>query len=157
MLYLSSSEKDTYRFGFLLGQAANAGDILLLSGDLGSGKTVIAKGIASGCGTRDYVTSPTFSLMNRYSGRLPIYHFDLYRLTQPEDLYDIDYEEYFYGDGITIVEWPERMGYLSPEECLEISIRLAEETNSRIIEIKADIQGFERYREVLKRYESTCD
>ena len=156
MIYLSSSEKDTLRFGHLLGRAAAAGDILLLTGDLGAGKTVIARGIASGCGAEEYVTSPTYTLMNRYSGRLTVYHFDLYRLAQPEDLYDLDYEEYFYGDGITIVEWPERMGYLYPEEGLEINVRIAEDGNTRIIEIENGARDFEKYREVLKEYESTC-
>jgi tRNA threonylcarbamoyladenosine biosynthesis protein TsaE len=94
-----------------------SGDIVFLKGDLGAGKTVFAKGIAKALKVGEAnVVSPTFVLMNYYEGKLPIYHFDLYRLEKPEELKTVQFDEYFYGDGICLIEWPERLGNLAPKE-----------------------------------------
>ncbi len=146
-------EEDTGTIGFKIGKIAKASDILLLSGDLGSGKTVLAKGIAAGAGVSAPITSPTYTLMNLYEGNCPVYHFDLYRLRLPEELYDLDYEEYFYGDGITLVEWPERLGFLMPDNYLSLTIIHDLENEGRRIQVVAAGQAYHKYLEVLKTYE----
>lgn len=101
------------RFAKLL----QAGDIVFLQGDLGAGKTVFMKGMAQALKLNPaQVNSPTFVLMNFYEGKLRLYHFDLYRLENPEELKSVQFDEYFYGDGVSIVEWPERLGKLAPKE-----------------------------------------
>ena len=150
LTYLSGSEDDTFRFGDRIGENVRPGDILLLYGDLGSGKTVLARGIAHGVGVSDMVTSPTFTLMNRYTGNFPVYHFDLYRLTQPEELYDLDYEEYFFGDGIAVAEWPERMGYLIPEEKMQIILEKTDSENRRKIILDPSGGRYAALEEVLR-------
>lgn len=108
---VSASEEQTLRIGTLIGRCLDAPLLILLQGDLGAGKTVLARGIARGLGvaTRTPITSPTFTLMNHYPARLDLYHFDLYRLSGPEDLIDIGFDEYAFGDGVALVEWPEKL------------------------------------------------
>lgn len=132
--------EDTENLGFILGQEAKKGDIFCLSGDLGAGKTVFAKGFAKGIGYNDNVTSPTFTLMNEYiGGRLPIYHFDLYRLEGGEsDMESIGYEDYFYGKGVSLIEWAEIAGDIIPVDAIWIKIDAAEETEHRQISIKTN-------------------
>ncbi|MCL1878471.1 MAG: tRNA (adenosine(37)-N6)-threonylcarbamoyltransferase complex ATPase subunit type 1 TsaE [Defluviitaleaceae bacterium] len=109
MIMISRSAEETEKIAFEFGQRARAGDIFCLSGELGAGKTVFVKGFARGVGYEGCVTSPTFTIMNEYEGgRLPIYHFDLYRLEGACDLENIGYEEFFFGCGVSLVEWPER-------------------------------------------------
>jgi tRNA threonylcarbamoyladenosine biosynthesis protein TsaE len=134
-IYKTNCEEETMDLGSRIGEIADAGSVILLSGDLGAGKTVLARGIARGLGISEPITSPTYTLLNIYQGRLPLYHFDIYRLTQPEDLYDLDFEEYLYGDGVVLVEWPERMGDLFSDECMHISIE-KKDGQQRIISIK---------------------
>jgi len=153
LIWIAESEEDTLAFGKRIGENLRPGDILLLYGDLGSGKTVLSKGIACGTGVSDMVTSPTFTLMNPYAGKYPVYHFDLYRLTRPEELYDLDYEEYFYGDGIAIVEWPERMGHLLPEEYMKICLFKTDSVTRRKITLEPFGRRFEELEEVLRPYE----
>nr|WP_320048400.1 tRNA (adenosine(37)-N6)-threonylcarbamoyltransferase complex ATPase subunit type 1 TsaE [uncultured Desulfuromonas sp.] len=106
----SSSEQQTLQLGAALGEILSAGSLVLLRGDLGAGKTCLASGIARGLGVAPSVpiTSPTYTLLNCYDGRLPLYHFDLYRLAGEEELEELGFDEYFHGDGIALVEWPER-------------------------------------------------
>jgi len=118
----SASAEETRRLGEILGKRAAAGDVYCLSGDLGAGKTVLAKGVAVGLGVRGMVTSPTFTLINEYEGRIPFYHMDFYRLEGPEELADLGYEEYFYGQGVTLIEWAENATDVLPEERLDIKI-----------------------------------
>ncbi|MBD1399772.1 tRNA (adenosine(37)-N6)-threonylcarbamoyltransferase complex ATPase subunit type 1 TsaE [Pelovirga terrestris] len=108
---ISASEKQTLKIGRLIGRCLDAPLLMLLQGDLGAGKTVLARGIARGLGvaTRIPITSPTFTLMNHYPARIDLYHFDLYRLSGPEDLMDIGFDEYAFGDGVALVEWPEKL------------------------------------------------
>lgn len=157
LTWLSESEKDTFNFGSWIGANARPGDIILLYGDLGSGKTVLSKGIAKGAGVSDMVTSPTFTLMNQYNGNYPVYHFDIYRLNQPEELFDLDYEEYIYGDGIAIVEWPDRMGELTPKECIKISFKKSELMDQRVITLECLGTRYAEREEVLKQYEGISD
>jgi len=108
---VSSSEEQTLAIGTLIGQCLDAPLLILLQGHLGAGKSVMARGIARGLGVAAQIpiTSPTFTLMNHYPARLDLYHFDLYRLSGPEDLVDIGFDEYAFGNGVALVEWPEKL------------------------------------------------
>lgn len=109
------SHAETAAVGFGLAKKAGPGDIVLLSGEMGAGKTALAAGFARGLGVAADIVSPTFTVLNEYrSGRLPLFHFDLYRLESPLGLAGIGYEEYFFGDGVSLVEWPENGGGLVP-------------------------------------------
>lgn len=119
----SHGEADTFAFGRTLAAGLRAGDVVLLRGDLGAGKTVLARGIAVGLGVpAEEVRSPTFTLVNPYQGRLPVYHLDLYRIERAADLDELGLEEILGGDGVAIVEWGERLGAWRPKHFLEISI-----------------------------------
>lgn len=118
----TSSPEETARVGKSLGAILRAGDVICLNGDLGAGKTCFAQGVACGLEVDGPVTSPTFTLINEYQGRLPLYHMDVYRLADSLEMEDLGYEEYFYGDGVTLVEWAERVKELLPEERLDITI-----------------------------------
>ena len=119
----SHGEADTFSFGRALASGLRAGDVVLLRGDLGAGKTVLARGIAVGLGVpAEEVRSPTFTLVNPYRGRLPVYHLDLYRIEKAADLDELGLEEILGGDGVAIVEWGERLGAWRPTRCLEIAI-----------------------------------
>jgi len=123
--FISHSVHDTLSFGKVLSGYLQKSDIICLFGQLGAGKTVFTKGIASGLGIkRDKIISPTFVLIREHHGRIPLYHFDFYRLSQTCDITALGYEEYFYGEGISVIEWPERLGNLMPEEflCVELSV-----------------------------------
>lgn len=115
----TNNEKETFALGYKIGLMAKPGTIILLCGDLGSGKTVITKGIAKGLNITANVTSPTFTIMNDYTGKYKLYHFDLFRLNTMDELIDIGYEEYFYDeDGIVVIEWADRLDFLTPSEYL---------------------------------------
>lgn len=119
----SYSEQDTGRLGETLAKAAKPGQIYCLEGDLGVGKTVFTQGFARGLGVEGPVTSPTFTIVQQYEeGRIPLYHFDVYRLADLEELEEIGYEEYFFGDGVCLIEWPSRVEELIPAEAVRITI-----------------------------------
>ena len=153
LTWQSHSEEQTYQFGKWIGANVQSGDIILLFGSLGSGKTVLSRGIAHGAGVSGRITSPTFTLMNTYLGRIPVYHFDIYRLNEPDELFDLDYEEYLFGNGVSIVEWPERLGYLLPEEYLKIFISRLQEENHRNIKLEPKGNRYTALEEVLINYE----
>lgn len=123
MVYESFSVQDTFKLGKTIGKNAKPGDVFTLSGDLGVGKTSFSQGFAKGLEIDDEVTSPTFTIVCEYeSGRIPMYHFDMYRLSDGSELEDIGAQEYFYGDGVCLIEWPENVeGYL-PDEVKKIKI-----------------------------------
>lgn len=134
----SFSSENTEMIGFMVGKEAKPGDIFCLVGPLGAGKTVFAQGLAKALGYDGRVTSPTFTLMNTYEGGImPLYHFDLYRLEGETDLESIGYEDYFYSNGVSLVEWPERAGDSIPETAiwLKISANLEDDMNYREITI----------------------
>lgn len=117
------SESETFAIGEALGKLAAPGKVYCLNGDLGTGKTVISKGFAKGLGINSYITSPTFTIINVYEeGRMPFYHFDVYRLTDPYELEEIGYEEYFYGEGCTMIEWSTLVQALIPHKAIEILV-----------------------------------
>lgn len=119
----TKSELETLEFGKSLGEKASPGDIFLLKGDLGVGKTVFAKGFALGLGIEEPVVSPTFTIVHEYEGRLPLYHFDVYRIADPDEMYDIGFDEYLYGDGVCLIEWPEMVEDILPESAITIEIK----------------------------------
>ena len=99
----TESAEETAKIGEGLGRLLSPGDIVCLSGDLGAGKTAFTQGIARGLEVKDYVTSPTYTIINEYEGRVPLYHFDVYRLNDVEEMYELGYEEYFFGDGVVVL------------------------------------------------------
>ncbi|MTV48943.1 tRNA (adenosine(37)-N6)-threonylcarbamoyltransferase complex ATPase subunit type 1 TsaE [Heliobacillus mobilis] len=115
-------ERATEALGGWLAQRVRPGDVLLLYGDLGAGKTTLVRGLARSLGYEGRVTSPTFTLVHEYEGSLSLYHFDLYRLDDPEEVWDIGWSDYLRGDGVLCVEWPERLDHLLPEEALTIRL-----------------------------------
>lgn len=119
----SFSPEETYDIGRRLGQLAEPGDIVTLSGDLGTGKTVFAKGFAEGLGIADDVTSPTFTIIKEYTdGRIPLAHFDAYRIADPDEMYAIGYEDYLSGDFVCLIEWPEMIEELIPGDALRVRL-----------------------------------
>lgn len=123
MLTETYSDKETLEYGKRLGENAVPGTVICLDGDLGTGKTVIAKGIALGLGITEPVSSPTFTVVKEYTeGRLPFYHFDVYRIEDPAEMDEIGYEDYFYGDGVTVIEWSDMIKELIPENAIRIRL-----------------------------------
>ncbi|MCD7854833.1 MAG: tRNA (adenosine(37)-N6)-threonylcarbamoyltransferase complex ATPase subunit type 1 TsaE [Clostridiales bacterium] len=136
--YITKSPEETEKLGEKLAKSAKAGDIFCLSGDLGTGKTAFAKGFAKGLEITEHITSPTFTIINEYSGRLKLYHFDVYRLEDEEELYGIGADEYFYGEGVCLIEWAELVKEAIPESAVWINIEkdLEKGENYRKIEVR---------------------
>jgi len=119
----SFSPEETFALGKRLGEAAVPGQILCLDGDLGVGKTVFTQGFAIGLGITEPVNSPTFTILQVYEeGRLPFYHFDVYRIADPEEMDEIGYEDYFYGQGVCLIEWATLIEELLPQNVMHVSI-----------------------------------
>ncbi len=133
---ISKKPEETRKIGKKIGSLLKRGDLIALNGDLGAGKTCFVQGIASGINCSDKVSSPSFSIIKEYSGRLPIYHFDLYRLNQAEEIEELGYEEYFYGDGIVLIEWADKIKKYLPKELLLVKIKIEEEYCTRKIIFK---------------------
>jgi len=143
MRVFSNSSEKTIDIGQALGTMLRAGSVVCLDGDLGTGKTHFAKGIARGLDISEHVTSPTFTIINEYEGRLPLYHVDAYRLEEEEEAYELGLEEYLYGSGVTLIEWPERVSGLLPDEYLMIRlIRAENDDNSRELEFQPFGQNY---------------
>ena len=123
MYYETNSAEETFLLGVELGKNAKPGSVYTLIGDLGVGKTVFTKGVAKGLGIDEEVTSPTFTIMQIYDeGRLPFYHFDVYRIGDVSEMDEIGYEEYFYGDGVTFIEWADLIAEIIPKKHTRITI-----------------------------------
>ena len=123
MILHSGGVEDTRRIGARLAEQLRAGDVVLMLGDMGAGKSELTRGIARGLGVTGYVTSPTITILQVHeSGRLPLYHFDWYRLSGAEELYELSMDEYLYGDGVSVVEWPSRAEEAIPEAYLRITL-----------------------------------
>ncbi|WHH57563.1 tRNA (adenosine(37)-N6)-threonylcarbamoyltransferase complex ATPase subunit type 1 TsaE [Petroclostridium sp. X23] len=132
----SNSPEETAHIAYRLGQALKPGDVLCLGGDLGAGKTAFTKGLVKAFGVREDVTSPTFTIVNEYEGTIPIYHFDVYRIHDADEMFEIGFEEYIYGEGISIIEWAENIKDLLPPSYFQISIN-------------KDLEKGENYREIV--------
>ncbi len=119
----SYSAEETREVGRQLGLSCRSGEIVLLHGDLGVGKTVFTKGFAEGMGIEEPVSSPTFTIVQIYeSGRMPLYHFDVYRIADVEEMEEVGYEDYFFGDGVCLVEWAELVSEILPDHCIDVTI-----------------------------------
>ena len=127
-LHETYSPEETFSVGQYYGERASAGEVVCLNGDLGVGKTVFVKGFAKGLGIPEHVVSPTFTIIRIYeSGKLPMYHFDVYRIEDEDEMEEVGYEEFFYGEGVTLIEWASRIEDLIPEDALRITIEKAPE------------------------------
>jgi tRNA threonylcarbamoyladenosine biosynthesis protein TsaE len=131
----SRSPEETFLIGKSIGRNLIEKDIVALVGDLGAGKTCLAQGIARGLGVPDeyQITSPSFTLINEYQGRMMLYHFDLYRLSRASEMNDMGYEEYFFGEGVSVIEWADKMTGILPHESLFVLINYTEENERNII------------------------
>lgn len=118
--------EDTMRLGQSLGRLAMPGDVIALAGDLGAGKTALTQAIGQGLAVPEtcYITSPTFNLIHEYPGRIPLYHMDLYRLVTEEEIELLGLEDYLYGDGLSVIEWADRLGRLLPDEYLHLTLHM---------------------------------
>ncbi len=144
MEFISNSISDTQQIAAKFAESLTKGDILTLKGDLGAGKTAFTAGLLQGLGLKNSVSSPTFTIVNEYlNGEIPLYHFDLYRLSDEEDLYNIGIDEYLYGDGICVFEWPELVEELAESYyCIEIlkDLSVSEDYRKIIITKKDNLQ-----------------
>ena len=129
----TTSPEETRRLGFAAGECARAGDVFLLSGPLGAGKTCFTQGLARGLGVEGYVRSPTFVLMTRHTGRLTLHHIDLYRIGSPEEAWDLGLDEQLFGSGVCVIEWAERAEELLPEDALWLEFSYGEGETGREI------------------------
>ncbi len=129
---VSRSAEQTQRLGEYLGKLARAGDVFLLVGELGSGKTCLAQGIARGLGVQQYVSSPSFVLIREHQGRLPFYHVDFYRLDRIEEIADLGLDDYIYGSGVCAIEWADKGMALLPEVHLLVTMEHVSEDERRI-------------------------
>jgi tRNA threonylcarbamoyladenosine biosynthesis protein TsaE len=132
IIYIKN-EEETIKFGTELAAKLTPGTVIALIGDLGTGKTSLTKSIAAALGIDEIITSPTFNIVKEYdSGRLPLYHFDVYRIGDVDEMYELGYEEYFYGKGVSIVEWADLIEDIMPEDTLTINIEYGEKEGERI-------------------------
>lgn len=148
------SDEETRRFGAVIGACVRPGDVVLLTGNLGAGKTCLTQGIARGLDIDDYVSSPTFVLVREYQGRLPLYHADLYRLDDIREISMLGMDEYFYGSGITVVEWAEKGEGVLPLECLHIAIEIVDD-DTRKLSLSASGESYQELITEIARRDGT--
>lgn len=123
MIRETNSAEETFALGKALGEKASPGQIYTLDGDLGTGKTVFTQGVAAGLGITEAISSPTFTIIQEYdTGRLPLYHFDVYRIGDIEEMEEIGYDDYFFGEGICLIEWADLIREILPEHVIRITI-----------------------------------
>lgn len=151
-----SNLKDTAYIGKIIANCLEKGTILCLDGDLGVGKTALTQFIAKEFGVEEYITSPTFTIIKEYEGKLPFYHMDVYRIDSEEDMYDLGYDEYIYSEGVTIIEWSHKIKGILPEERIDICIQRLDDT-SRLIDIEGKGKVYDKITEELKNYENTIN
>ena len=145
MELLVKDVNETISIGRQLGLKASKGDIICINGELGTGKTHLTKGIAEGLGINEYITSPTFTIVNEYEGRLKLYHFDVYRVNDPDEIAAIGFDEYIFGDGVSVIEWSKYIEELIPTQHLSINIYNIQDINNNLRRIEIHYNG-ERYR-----------
>jgi len=156
---ISHSAAQTQRLGMRVGELLQGGELILLDGQLGTGKTTFTQGLAQGMGIHENINSPTFTLLKEYAGQpcsddLPsrrpaLYHFDLYRLDNPEEIVDLGFEDYFFSNGVCVVEWAEKAGAFWPTEYLNIRMKIMSETKRGLLFIATG----ERYCELLRQFQ----
>lgn len=138
IIRFTESVEETMNLGRKLGSIIEKGSTVCLTGDLGTGKTHFAKGFAEGLGIEDNITSPTFTIVNEYyEGRLPFYHFDVYRVNDVEEILQVGFEEYVYGQGVTLIEWADMIETILPDELIHVKIEKTEHPDERKITIRS--------------------
>lgn len=159
LFYTTNSFEDTIRLGINIGAVLKAGDVICLSGDLGTGKTALTNGIAKALEIDSYITSPTFTLVNEYQGKLPLYHFDVYRISDSDEMYDIGFEEYLSGSGVTIIEWGELIEEILPKDKIVINIKknLSEGMDVREISLEFIGDKYSGYEERIIKEQSAWE
>lgn len=152
MYIITKNPKQTIELGKAISDFFQKGDIIALFGNLGSGKTTLVKGIAKGLKVKSQiVNSPSFVLLKEYEGRLPVYHFDFYRINKTEEIYGIGLEEFLFGKGVCVIEWADRIKRFLPKQYLQIELQVKDKNKRKIRMI-----GFgKRYKELVKKYENT--
>ncbi len=153
---ITKSPEETKNLGKEVSKLTKPGDLLAFYGELGAGKTCFIQGISQGLKVKDYVTSPSFTIMNEYQGKIPIYHFDLFRLDNDEDILELGYEEYFYGEGLTVIEWAEKIEQLLPKEHLKVDIKF-KDRYQRTISFISQGDRFNKFLEELNRIDNFRD
>jgi tRNA threonylcarbamoyladenosine biosynthesis protein TsaE len=148
VLLSSKTPEVTFQFGKNLGMHLAPGDVIALVGELGAGKTTLTQGIVRGLGVGEehYIGSPTFTLINEYAGRMPVYHLDFYRIETPEELVNLGLEEYLYGEGVAVIEWADKVKTLLPEEHVMITLQYVDRT-VRTMEV---VVNGKRYAELVE-------
>ncbi|MBO0794612.1 MAG: tRNA (adenosine(37)-N6)-threonylcarbamoyltransferase complex ATPase subunit type 1 TsaE [Ktedonobacteraceae bacterium] len=153
---ISHGPAQTQRLGMRLGELLRGGELILLDGQLGTGKTTFTQGLAKGMHINEVVSSPTFTLLKEYpGGQPPLYHFDLYRLDEPEEILDLGFEDYFYGDGVCIVEWAGKADAVWGPELLRIRMRVINETKRSLLFIATGAPYCELLRQFQKNTYAT--
>ena len=137
MIITTTSAEDTIKLGEKIAKRLKSGDIVALSGELGAGKTTLVKGIAKGLGVKNYryVNSPSFVLVKEYRGKIPLFHFDIYRLNNLKEIEDIGYEDYLARRGVVVIEWSSKMTRILPKRHFDIALKI-KNSNERIISVK---------------------
>ena len=143
-IYLENEEQ-TKEIGYKLGQLLTPKSVVCLIGDLGAGKTTMTQSLAKALEVDDYITSPTFNIVNEYDGRMPLYHFDVYRIGSSDEMYDIGFDEYIDGDGVCMIEWANLIEDILPNEYLYIEMNYKETGREMILTPKG-----EKYEEIVK-------
>ena len=134
--WLLRSEEDTKRLGHQLANGLQSGDVVALIGDLGTGKTALTKAVAAGLGIGDMITSPTFTIVCEYhSGRLPLYHFDVYRVSDPDELFEIGFEEYLFGKGVCLIEWADLIEDILPARTIRVELSYGAREGERVASV----------------------
>ncbi len=122
MKYVSNLPEETFEIAKAFAKTLKKGDIICMYGDLGAGKTLFAQGVAAGLGVEGAVCSPTFTIVNEYEGIIPFYHFDVYRISDPDEMYEIGFDEYLFGEGVCLIEWAELVSELIPKPYIKVTV-----------------------------------
>ena len=163
---ISHSSAQTQRLGMRLGDLLQGGELILLDGQLGTGKTTFTQGLAQGLGIIENINSPTFTILKEYIGqphpgfstdaesyrRPALYHFDLYRVDNPDEIVELGFEDYFFSDGVSVIEWAEKAGSFWPEEHLTVRLKMMSETKRGLLFIATG----ERYCELLRQFQKNA-
>ena len=141
MVYRSNSAKETENIAKAFAKTLKGGDVVCLNGDLGAGKTAFTAGLAKGLGIADYISSPTFTILNCYSGKIPLYHFDVYRISESDEMLDIGFDEYLTGNGVSVIEWANIIEDILPYDRYEVEITKNLDVHENYREISIEKRG----------------
>jgi tRNA threonylcarbamoyladenosine biosynthesis protein TsaE len=148
--------RDTEKLGKIIAKCIEKGAVICLNGDLGVGKTSLTQFIAKEFGVKEYIVSPTFTIIKEYNGKFPFYHMDVYRINSEDDMYDLGYDEYIYSEGVTVIEWSRLIEGILPQERVNIEIKRIDD-DKREVNIEGKGMFYERLVKELKKYENTVN